>query len=457
MRCSSLVLLTLLASGIESAEAAIPAWVQPNVQLSYVDQGNFGPWGQSQNDQQIGLTTTISAVSSSAVSGTMAFSAPGDFSGTIDFTCDPTGNCTGNDWSGWGGGSNWGPDWGPNWVDPADPTGSVVGPNGGAYTLSGTRSYTSPVDGSVWKAGVLTYSNQTGLSSTIIFDEASGLVLEFDATRGGWTMQANFKAVTGASLPPSGGTAGAELVSAVLPASRSVEVGTPATAFATVINDGTVDATGCSLSLGANIPASFSYQAADPTTNATIAALNTPVTVPAGGRGSFIFAIRPNAAFDAQQVAITAGCNNAAAAQISKGVNTLLLSASDTAVPDMVALAATASNDGILDVSGSGAFAIATINAGSADTITVAANTGGASLPLSLVLCQTDADTGQCLAPPSGNVTVSATAGSAATFAVFATAGGTVPFAPDTNRIFVQFTGSDGAVRGMTSVAVQTP
>jgi len=123
----------------------------------------------------------------------------------------------------------------------------------------------------------------------------------------------------------------------------------------------------------------------------------------------------------------------------------------------MVALAATASNDGILDVSGSGAFAIATINAGSADTITVAANTGGASLPLSLVLCQTDADTGQCLAPPSGNVTVSATAGSAATFAVFATAGGTVPFAPDTNRIFVQFTGSDGAVRGMTSVAVQTP
>jgi len=453
MRCSSLALLTLLASGIGSAEAAIPAWVQPNVQLSYVGQGNFGPWGQGQNDQQAGLTTTISAVSSSAVSGTMAFNAPGEFSGKIDFTCDPSGNCTGNGSSGWGGGSNWGPDW----VDPADPTNSVVGPNGGAYTLSGTRSYTSPIDGSVWKAGVLTYSDQAGMSSTILFDEASGLILEFDATGGSWTMQANFKAVSGASLPPSGSTAGAELVSAVLPASRSVEVGTSATAFATVINDGTVDATGCSLSLGANIPASFSYQAADPTTNATIAALNTPVTIPAGGRGSFIFAIRPNAAFDAQLVAITAGCNNAAAAQISKGVNTLLISASNTAVPDMVALAATASNDGILDVSGSGAFAIATINAGSTDTITVAANTGGASLPLSLALCQTDAGTGQCLAPPSGNVTVSAAAGSAATFAVFATAGGTVPFAPDTNRIFVQFTGSDGAMRGMTSVAVQTP
>src|SRR5271163_3496046 len=129
MRCSSLVLLALLVSGIGSAEAAIPAWVQPNVQLSYVGQGTFGPWGQGQNDQQIGLTTTISAVSSSAVSGTMALSVPGEYSGSIDFTCDPTGHCSGTGGSGWGGGSNWGPDWGPNWVDPADPTGSIVGPN----------------------------------------------------------------------------------------------------------------------------------------------------------------------------------------------------------------------------------------------------------------------------------------------------------------------------------------
>lgn len=455
MRCSNLALLALLASGIGSAEAAIPAWVQPNVQLSYVGQGTFGSWGQGQNDQQIGLTTTISAASASAVSGTMAFNAPGEFSGTIDFTCDPTGHCSGNG-SGWGGGSNWGPDWGPNWVDPADPAGSVVGPNGELYTLSGTRSYTSPVDGSVWKAGVLSLSDQSGMSSTIIFDEASGVILEFDATGGSFNLHANFKAVTGASLPPSGGSASTQLVSAVLPASRSVEVGAPATAFATVINDGTVDATGCSLSLGANIPASFSFQAADPTTNGTIATPNTPVTIPAGGSGSFIFAIRPNAAFDAEQIAITAGCSNAAAAQVTKGVNTLLLSASNTAVPDMVALAITGSNDGILDVSGSGAFAVATINAGSTDAITATANTSGTSLPLSLALCQTDAGSGQCLAPPSSSVGVSAAAGSTATFAVFATAGGTVPFAPDTNRIFVQFTGSDGTIRGTTSVAVRT-
>ena len=201
MRCSNLALLALLASGIGSAEAAIPAWVQPNVQLSYVGQGTFGSWGQGQNDQQIGLTTTISAASASAVSGTMAFNAPGEFSGTIDFTCDPTGHCSGNG-SGWGGGSNWGPDWGPNWVDPADPAGSVVGPNGELYTLSGTRSYTSPVDGSVWKAGVLSLSDQSGMSSTIIFDEASGVILEFDATGGSFNLHANFKAVTGASLPP---------------------------------------------------------------------------------------------------------------------------------------------------------------------------------------------------------------------------------------------------------------
>ncbi len=456
MRCSSLAFLTLLASAAGSAEAAIPSWVQPNVQLSYVGQGSFGGWGQGSSNQSIGLTTTIAAVTASAVSGTMAFDAPGEFSGTMAFSCDASGHCSGTG-SGWGGngGGDWGSGWGPNWVDPADPAGSVVGPNGGSYTLSGTRTFTSPVDGSVWRAGVLTLSDQ-GMSSTILFDEASGLILEFAMSGGAWgTMQADFKAVTGASLPPSG-SADAQLVSAVLPASRSVEIGAPATAFATVINDGTVDATGCSLALGTNIPASFSYQAADPTTNAATAALNTPVTIPAGGRGSFIFAIRPSAAFAAEQIAITAGCSNAAAAQVTKGVNTLLLSASTGAVPDMVALAMTASNDGVLSVSGSGAFAVATLNAGSADAITATANTGGAGLPLALTLCQTDAGSGQCLAPPTGSVTVKAGAGNAASFAVFATASGTVPFAPDTNRVFVQFTGSDGSMRGTTSVAVRT-
>ncbi len=42
------------------------------------------------------------------------------------------------------------------------------------------------------------------------------------------------------------------------------------------------------------------------------------------------------------------------------------------------------------------------------------------------------------------------------TFGIFATATGDVPFDPAKNRIFVQFKDGGGAVRGGTSVAVQT-
>jgi hypothetical protein len=42
------------------------------------------------------------------------------------------------------------------------------------------------------------------------------------------------------------------------------------------------------------------------------------------------------------------------------------------------------------------------------------------------------------------------------TFAIFATSSGIVPFVPATNRISVQFTDTNGTVRGSTSVAVET-
>jgi hypothetical protein len=40
--------------------------------------------------------------------------------------------------------------------------------------------------------------------------------------------------------------------------------------------------------------------------------------------------------------------------------------------------------------------------------------------------------------------------------AVFGTASGAIPFDPVNSRIFVQFVDSSGAVRGATSVAVET-
>src|SRR5580693_2427900 len=90
------------------------------------------------------------------------------------------------------------------------------------------------------------------------------------------------------------------------------------------------------------------------------------------------------------------------------GLNTLLLSASTTAVPDVVALVATAQNDGILHITGttgSNAFAVATVNVGASASITATANTGAATLPLAISLCQTNPMSGQCISSIGSTVT----------------------------------------------------
>src|SRR5262249_32889797 len=83
------------------------------------------------------------------------------------------------------------------------------------------------------------------------------------------------------------------LVAGVLPPSRSVQVGSPATAFATIINTGDNAATNVGISLQTNIPASFTFQTTDPQTNALTGSPNTPVNIPAHGSQSFLIAITP--------------------------------------------------------------------------------------------------------------------------------------------------------------------
>jgi enamine deaminase RidA (YjgF/YER057c/UK114 family) len=144
---------------------------------------------------------------------------------------------------------------------------------------------------------------------------------------------------------------------------------------------------------------------------------------------------------------------------VTFGLDTLLYSASATPVPDVVALAATAMNDGILHITGttgSNAFAVATVNVGATAQITATANTGAATLPLAISLCQTNPMTGQCTSSIGPSVTTTINANATPTFAIFATVSGQVPFVPQTNRIFVGFSDATGTVRGSTSVAVQT-
>jgi hypothetical protein len=122
-------------------------------------------------------------------------------------------------------------------------------------------------------------------------------------------------------------------------------------------------------------------------------------------------------------------------------------------------LAATLNNDGIVNSVSTGVFAVATVNLGTSGTITVSADTGGATLPVSISLCQTDPASGQCVsptAPTTSPVVTTINASSTPTFGIFVTAMGTVPFDPASNRIFVRFTDASGTTRGVTSVAVRT-
>jgi hypothetical protein len=249
------------------------------------------------------------------------------------------------------------------------------------------------------------------------------------------------------------------LVTAVLPVSRSVQVNGTATAFATIINTGTTTATACSIAPSSTLPLTFHYQTTNPNTNAVTGTLDTPVDIPANASQSFVIALTPTAAIAPTNVAFNFICTNTPPAPVVTGLTTLLLSGSTGLTPDVVALSATATGDGILRVPGStgtGAFATASVNVGASGAITGSANTGSATLPLRLTICQSNPANGQCLATPAVTVTTTINANATPTFSIFATASGAISFDPANSRIFVVFTDSTNAVRGETSVAVQT-
>src|SRR5262249_19976518 len=97
-----------------------------------------------------------------------------------------------------------------------------------------------------------------------------------------------------AALQSIGNTA---VAAAVLPASRSVPVGTAATAYATMILAGNTSGIACSIALTTSIPAAFTYQTTDPATNQPTGIPNTPVNIVAKGSQTFVISITPSGPF----------------------------------------------------------------------------------------------------------------------------------------------------------------
>ena len=249
----------------------------------------------------------------------------------------------------------------------------------------------------------------------------------------------------------------AALFSATLPASRSVQVGQAASFFGTMINASAVTADGCRVELLSPIDADFSYQAAD-AGNQPVGNPDTPTSIDANGIQSFILTLTPNSVIDPTNVELTFTCDNNGPAPISTGLNTLLFSASDTPTPDMVALAATLTADGVAVIPPNdqlGLFSVASVNVGSTGTLTAEAR-GTGSVPSPLLVCETNPQSGACLDPPAATVSTTVAANATPTFAVFlGDAAARIPFDPAGNRVFLEFK-ENGIVKGATSIAARS-
>ncbi len=257
------------------------------------------------------------------------------------------------------------------------------------------------------------------------------------------------------------------LLSALLPGGRSVEVGTVATVFATILNTSPNALANCKIVLPSSAPTgeTLTYQTTNSANNQPNSGSNPLVTIPgatAAGAGSQSFLLAFNgtsAALDPSQPLLFV-CDGTTYAPIFVGLNTIDLQFSGTPVPDVIAESATATNNGIVTVpltkAEEGAFAVATTNVGVDSTITVTADTGNATLPLGTLICETVTGTGQCMAPPAPSVTLDFAANATPTFSIFIGASAPIPLLPATNRIYVRFEDGSGVSHGSTSVAVET-
>jgi DNA-binding beta-propeller fold protein YncE len=250
------------------------------------------------------------------------------------------------------------------------------------------------------------------------------------------------------------------LLASVLPGSRAVQTGHQATVFATILNTRSVALTNCLVGLASNLTAggmSLSYQTTSASTNALTGSSNQPVTIPAGGTQTFVLAFEDTSPVTLVAQDIDYSCNGVAPVAPISGVNTVDLIFSASPVADLISLSATTTGDGTAHLSGgSGFFALATDNVGVAGALTIKPDFGGANLPLTATICETNPTTGACLSPAAASVQLNVAAGATPTFTVFLQASGSIPFAPGTSRVFVKALDSQGLTHGSTSVAVTT-
>jgi len=257
---------------------------------------------------------------------------------------------------------------------------------------------------------------------------------------------------------PSCTAAPQNINASVLPSAFAVQVGHTASAFATMIAT-SGSPTACMVGLPVSAPTglTMTYQGTDPSTNMPNATINTPVNT-VGGKATFVLSFSSTTSLQVTGQQLEYSCSGSVSPLSLSGISSIDMDFSSSAIANIVAEEQTPSNNGILTVpvNSSSAFAVATDNAGNATgAVTVSTDTGSASLPLTLTICQTIPSTGACMATPASSVSLSIIQNATPTFSVFAAASSSIALSPATNRIFVRFRVGSVEV-GATSVAVQS-
>jgi len=326
---------------------------------------------------------------------------------------------------------------------------------------SGPRGITVGPDGALWFTEINNVSNKIGRITT------TGAITEFPiptANSDPWGITPgpdgalwfteNFSNKIGRVSTPASTSA---LLAAVLPSSRSVQVGNQATAFAVILNNGPTAANGCGIAPVTSVPANFSFQTTDPNTNTLTGTPNTRVSIPAGGFQTFLMTFAANAPYPPTNVQIGYDCTGIDAVASIVGVNTLLLTFDANPVPDLIAVGLTPSNDGFAHgQSGTGLFAVASSNIGVSAQVTARVRPSNPTMPLLATICQSNPNTGQCLVTPAPTITTTINQNQNTTWSAFLQATGPIAPDPANFRAFFEFVDANGIVRGSTSTAVTT-
>lgn len=277
------------------------------------------------------------------------------------------------------------------------------------------------------------------------------------------------------------------LVAAVAPTGRAVPASQPVAIFATVENAGTAALGNCRVSLPDDAPAglALSFQPTNPATNRPVGLVDQPVAIAAGQGQSFVLTLTAATPLAALGQSFLFTCDGTTPAPVFAGINTADITFTSGPTADIVAAAATPGQSGVITVpqatgnlpQGAGpftAFPIAAFNIGTPAQVQVSSDSGSFlpaasagtapgfkdTLPITVLLCQTNPLSGACLAQPAATLTLNFPTGATATFSVFVTATAPIPNSLSESRLFIRFTepNSGGVANsvGSSSVAVTT-